>query len=246
MPVFRLPFSLASSQGRRVARSWGGLWGLSVGLWLGGCANLAQVPDVDLAPMPEKLAYPSSVDNVPPSLTGSLFEASSFRPGFEDHRARLVGDTLTVQITENLSASQALSSDVTRESELGGSVSAFPFLKESSLGRLSTGASTNNTFTGEGSTKASNTFSGSITAVVTGVLPNGHLAVRGEKQIGINQSVDVLQFTGTVDPRTIQPGNRVLSTQVANVRVLSRGRGAQADAQTFGWLSRFFLTLLPF
>ena len=58
--------------------------------------------------------------------------------------------------------------------------------------------------------------------------------------------VDVLQFSGTVDPRTIRPGNTVPSTQVADVRVLSRGRGAQADAQTFGWLSRFFLTLLPF
>jgi flagellar L-ring protein precursor FlgH len=78
------------------------------------------------------------------------------------------------------------------------------------------------------------------------VLPNGHLVVVGEKQIGVNQNVDVLQFSGKVDPRTIAPGNQVQSTQVADVRVLSRGRGAQNDAQTFGWLSRFFLTLLPF
>jgi flagellar L-ring protein FlgH len=70
--------------------------------------------------------------------------------------------------------------------------------------------------------------------------------VVGEKQIGVNQNVDVLQFSGTVNPRTIGPGNSVRSTQVANVRVLSRGRGAQGDAQTFGWLSRFFLTLSPF
>ena len=84
-----------------------------------------------------------------------------------------------------------------------------------------------------------------ITATVVEVLPNGHLQVVGEKQVGVNQNVDVLKFTGTVDPRTIAPGNMVASTQVANVRVLSRGRGAQDDAQTFGWLSRFFLTLSP-
>jgi flagellar L-ring protein precursor FlgH len=33
--------------------------------------------------------------------------------------------------------------------------------------------------------------------------------------------------------------------QIANVRVEHRGRGAQADAQTMGWLSRFFLNILP-
>jgi len=157
-----------------------------------------------------------------------------------------VGDTLTVRITERLSASQSSSSEVNRESELSAGVSAFPYLNSSLLGKLQAGATSSNTFNGDGATSANNTFTGNITATVTEVLPNGHLVVIGEKQIGVNQNVDVLQFSGTVDPRTIQPGNTVLSTQLANVRVLSRGRGAQNDAQTFGWLSRFFLMLLPF
>ena len=38
----------------------------------------------------------------------------------------------------------------------------------------------------------------------------------------------------------------ISSTQVANVRVESRGRGAQGEAQTVGWLSRFFLSFQPF
>ena len=223
-------------------------WCLSglVALLASGCASLSQIPDVDLAKAPEKLDYPQARATAPEPVTGSLYSAASFRPSFEDHRARLIGDTLTVQITERLAATQQSSSNVNRESELGAGVSAFPFLNQSTLGRLNAGASTNNSFTGDGTTQATNTFSGNITAVVTDVLPNGHLVVIGEKQIGVNQNVDVLQFSGTVDPRAIRPGNAVSSTQVANVRVLSRGRGAQADAQTFGWLSRFFLTLLPF
>lgn len=32
------------------------------------------------------------------SPTGSLFNAASYRPGFENRRARLVGDMVTVQI----------------------------------------------------------------------------------------------------------------------------------------------------
>ncbi|NIC40213.1 flagellar basal body L-ring protein FlgH [Aquabacterium sp. A08] len=229
---------------RRRAGAWC-LLGL-VAVAASGCASLSQIPDVDLAKAPEKLDYPQARAAAPEPVNGSLFSAASYRPGFEDHRARLVGDTLTVQIAERLSATQQSSSSVNRESELSAGVSTFPFLNQNLLGKLNAGAESSNTFNGDGSTQASNTFTGNITAVVTEVLPNGHLRVVGEKQIGVNQNVDVLQFSGTVDPRTIRPGNTVPSTQVADVRVLSRGRGAQADAQTFGWLSRFFLTLLPF
>ncbi|MBC7954895.1 MAG: flagellar basal body L-ring protein FlgH, partial [Cytophagales bacterium] len=91
-----------------------------------------------------------------------------------------------------------------------------------------------------------NDFSGVITSVVTEVLPNGHLLITGEKQIGVNQNVDVLRFSGQVDPRAIQPGNTVPSAQIANVRIDHRGRGAQADANGIGWLGRFFLNVLPF
>ena len=212
------------------------------------CANLSQVPDVDLAKAPEAIVYPQAqpVNRMPPPANGSLFAAGTYRPGFEDNRARLVGDTLTVQISEKLTASQSSSSGANRKSELSASVSAFPFANSGLTGKLGAGATTNNTFSGDGATSAAATFAGAITATVTDVLPNGHLVVIGEKQIGVNQNVDVLKFSGTVDPRTIQPGNVVASQQIANVRVLSRGRGAQNDAQTFGWLSRFFLTLYPF
>jgi flagellar L-ring protein precursor FlgH len=80
---------------------------------------------------------------------------------------------------------------------------------------------------------------------VVDVLPNGHLVIAGEKQIGVNHNVDVLRFTGTVDPRSLRPGSTVASTQVANLRVESRSRG-QAEAQSIGWLSRFFLNVMPF
>jgi flagellar L-ring protein precursor FlgH len=38
----------------------------------------------------------------------------------------------------------------------------------------------------------------------------------------------------------------VPSTQVANARIESRGRGAQGEAQTVGWIARFFMAFLPF
>ena len=47
------------------------------------------------------------------------------------------------------------------------------------------------------------------------LLANGNLVVAGEKQIGVNQNVDVMRFSGTVNPRLLQPNNIISSTQVA-------------------------------
>ncbi len=77
------------------------------------------------------------------------------------------------------------------------------------------------------------------------MLPNGHLLVAGEKQIGVNANVDVLRFSGQVDPRAILPGNSVPSTADRQRARRARGRGQQADAQVIGWLARFFLSVVP-
>ncbi len=180
------------------------------------------------------------------AATGSLFQVASYRPAFEDRRARQVGDTVTVVIVENVSASQKSTSTVDRNSSISAKITDLPMQPAADLAKLGIGATTANNFSGKGGTESANTFSGSITATVIEVLPNGHLVVAGEKQIGVNQNVDVLRFSGTVDPRLVQPGSIVSSTQVANVRVESRGRGAQGDAQTVGWFSRFFSSFSPF
>ena len=219
---------------------------------LGGCAGwsdrLHQVPDVDLvqpsAAMPvDEPAAPLQTE--PPQLSGSIFQPDRYRPLFENHRARIVGDTLTVTITEKVSAVQKSTSSVNRKSSMDAGVSAVPFLKSSALTRATATGSGNSQFSGNGTTESSNDFSGVITATVVQVLPNGHLIVSAEKQIGVNANVDVLRFSGQVDPRAIAPGNTVASTQIANVRVMQRGRGQAAEAQSIGWLGRFFLSVLP-
>ncbi len=213
-------------------------------LLLTGCATLSPPPPVDILPT---TAPPlAAVQRTPPPVTGGLFHNASYRPAFEDRRARLVGDNVTVLIVENVTASQKSSSTVDRTSEAKAGITNLPFVKKSLSDVTTLGAGSENTFSGKGGTESANTFTGSITATVVDVLPNGHLVVTGEKQIGVNQNVDVLRFSGTVDPRALQPGSIVNSTQVANVRVESRGRGAQGEAQAMGWMGRFFNTITPF
>ncbi len=225
----------------RLVRTASGV--LLVAVLASGCESLPKTERVDFTQPPATMAVAPAKAR---PVTGSLYHAASYRPPFEDRRARMVGDVVTILITENVTASQKSSSTSNRTSSMDAGVSAFPFASAATLGKLSLNSSTNNDFAGAGATESANRFSGSITTTVVEVLPNGHLVVAGEKQIGVNQNVDVLRFSGTVDPLAIQAGGLISSTQVANARIESRGRGAQNEAQTVGWIARFFMAFLPF
>ena len=213
---------------------------LPAALALAGCQTFGPKVDViDTQPVRPVVAPAPAVNN------GAIFQPTAYRPLFEDHRARLVGDTITVQIVEKVAASQSSTSSVDKSGNLDGSITAMPFFAPNSWKRASASGSSTNNFEGKGTTESANTFTGTITATVLEVLPNGHLVVSGEKQIGVNEHVGVLKFSGQIDPRAIQPGNVVASSQIANVRIEQRGRGAQAEAQAIGWLARFFLSVLP-
>jgi flagellar L-ring protein precursor FlgH len=213
---------------------------LASALMLSGCSTVFPRVQVDdtTPPTPVAIALPAAA-------SGSIFQPLSYRPLFEDFRARLVGDTLNVQIVEKVSATQTSTSSIDKSGSIASSVSALPFVSGTSLGKLSATGSNANSFAGKGATVNANDFSGVITVVVRQVLPNGHLVIAGEKQIGVNENVDVLRFSGQVDPRAIQPGNTIPSAQIANVRLEQRGRGQQAESQAMGWLGRAFMSLLP-
>jgi flagellar L-ring protein precursor FlgH len=224
-----------------------------VALALAGCQSMVdrvqRLPQVDVlhAPaLPEATPADAAAQAAPSvAAPGAIFHAAAYRPLFEDHRARLPGDTLTVQIVEKVSAVQKSTSKVDKTGELNSAITALPGISANSYGRASLAGTKSSAFEGKGTTENSNDFSGTIAATVVRVLPNGHLVVAGDKQIGVNANVDVLRFSGQVDPRSIQPGNTVQSSAIANVRIEQRGRGQQAEAQSMGWLSRFFLSMWP-
>jgi flagellar L-ring protein precursor FlgH len=215
----------------------------SLGLLLSGCETMPKPVKVDFA---EARPAPLPMVAAPRPASGSLFQAVSYRPAFEDPRARNIGDTITIQIVENVTASQVSKSTSNRTTSMDAGISAAPLISAMDIANLKVGAASTNDFSGKGGTESANTFAGTITATVVEVLANGHMVVMGEKQIGVNQNVDVLRFSGTVDPKAVQPGNVVSSNKVANARMESRGRGGQAEAQTVGLLTRFFFSFLPF
>ena len=195
---------------------------------------------------------PSTARAAPPqrvaAATGAIFQLAGHRPLFEDPRPRYVGDILTVNISEKLSASQQKNSSVNKS----GSVSMeapnvqLPIGLLQGLNGMSVSGSSSNKFEGKGGTASDNSFSGTITVTVIEVLHNGNLVVSGEKQIGTNREVETIRFSGVVNPVSILAGNVVSSAQVADARIELRGQGAVDEAQVMGWLGRFFLSFLPF
>ena len=177
-----------------------------------------------------------------PANDGAIYNANSYRPMFEDRRARHIGDLLTVNITERTSAGK---SGASTGSKSGSASFSVPGPLQAKLG-AGVGLEGANKFADADTQSASNNFTGTIGVTVTEVLPNGNLIVAGEKQVAMNKGVEYIRFSGMVAPDTIQPGNVVASTVVADARVEYRTNSRVDKAELSNMVSRFFQSMLPF
>jgi flagellar L-ring protein FlgH len=206
---------------------------------LGGCGlvpkqPITQQPMTAMPPMPPQAQSPGSIYN--PGYAG--------RPLFEDQRPRNVGDILTIVIQENVNATKSSGANANRSGSTNLAVPTAGFLA-GLFGKANLSAKGGNVFSGTGGANASNTFNGTITVTVTGVLPNGNLMVSGEKQMLINQGNEFVRFSGVVNPNTISSLNAVYSTQVADAKIEYSAKGYLDEAENMGWLQRFFLNVSP-
>ncbi|TXI88743.1 MAG: flagellar basal body L-ring protein FlgH [Burkholderiaceae bacterium] len=177
---------------------------------------------------------------------GAIFQAASYRPLFEDYKARMIGDVLTISISENTSAAKAAASS---GSKAGGANFSAPTLfgiPSTTTAKASISTSASSKFDEKGAETSSNTFTGTIAVTVVEVLPNGNLLVSGEKQIAFNKGAEFVRFSGVVNPQTITAANTVPSTQVADARFEYRSTSHVDLAEANSLLTRFFLSFLPF
>ncbi|RQS64204.1 flagellar basal body L-ring protein FlgH [Burkholderia sp. Bp8963] len=206
---------------------------------LAGCAQIPREPIIQQPmtaqpPMPQSMQAPGSIYN--PGYAG--------RPLFEDQRPRNVGDILTIVIAENINATKSSGANTNRAGNTSFDVPTAGFLG-GLFAKTNLSAEGANKFTATGGASAANTFNGTITVTVTGVQPNGNLVVSGQKQMLINQGNEFVRFSGVVNPNTISGANSVYSTQVADAKIEYSAKGYINEAETMGWLQRFFLNIAP-
>ena len=205
---------------------------------LAGCATPAQVAmrDDDDDHMPLQRMARGGV-------SGGVFTADTVSLT-SDSRAYRVGDAVTVILQETTQASKRAGTSISKGSSIGISPLA-------ALGKVYDKAAVDITadrdFQGDATSTQQNALSGSLTVIVQEVLPNGLLRVAGEKNLMLNQGEEFVRLKGFVRAADVDADHRVSSLRVANARIAYSARGALAEANTPGWLTRFFNSpLMPF
>jgi flagellar L-ring protein precursor FlgH len=175
-------------------------------------------------------------------ISGGVFSAETVSLT-SDARAFRVGDVVTVQLQETTQASKKAGTSFSK----GSTATAAPI---TAFGKsLKTGLSIagDRSFTGDATSTQQNALTGAITVIVQEVLPNGLLRVAGEKRLQLNQGEEFVRLKGYLRAADIDNENQVSSLRVANARIAYSGQGSLADANTPGWLTRFFTgPLMPF
>jgi flagellar L-ring protein precursor FlgH len=222
-----------------------GVFALLLLVTLTGCAY---APNREALAHPVAAPRPAAAPAAHVPARGAIFRPAAATGGwalFEDRRPRNVGDVLTVMLRESSSASKSSAANASRDASAGVELGVIPRALGGLLRSQDAEVAGSNALTAQGGANASNSFNGVISVTVVDLLANGNLMVSGEKQMLINQGTESIRFSGVVDPRTVGPNSTVLSTQVADARIEYSARGYIDEAQTMGWLQRFFLNVLP-
>jgi len=206
-------------------------------LTISACATKPQLQVApDFVPVRPIISAP------PPQDNGGIYQTGYSMSLFSDVSAKRIGDLITVVLSENTNATKKASTTTSKDSSvdlpipsiLGGGVSI------DGTNILSSSVDASRSFSGAGDSSQSNSLTGRITVTVAEVLPNGYLMVQGEKRLTLNQGNEHVRFSGIVRPADIRSDNTVMSTSVANAQIIYAGTGMLAEANTEGWLSRFF------
>ena len=206
---------------------------------LSGTAQAAPKPAPGFEPaLPPEAAAPRIAD-------GAIFNAvARYAPLYEGHRARAVGDPLTIMLVETTTTSKSAGAKTARD----GSASITPptagplsFLNPNALK-----ASSNSSFNGQGNATQTSTLAGEVSVTIVAVRSNGTALVRGEKRLLLSQGQEWIQFSGIVRLSDIDAENTLPSTRVADARIEYAGNGAVSRASREGWLSKFFNSISPF
>ena len=186
--------------------------------------------------------------------TGSLWSAQNDSI-FSDHKAKNIGDIVTVTISEKASATKEATTTSDRSSNYSAGIPNLFGLENSNfivdkndhvdLSNL-LNANFSNSFDGGGKTVRTDNLSASLTTQVIGRYNNGNLKIRGGKEVTVNNETQVIYITGIIRPADITSSNTIDSAKILNARISYTGKGIISDKQEPGWLGRAIDYVWPF
>lgn len=167
---------------------------------------------------------------------------SLWKPGartfFRDQRARRVGDILKVSIDINDNVNMDNKTEHSRNNKTNNSATnvfglekklqkAIPGLNPAALLNIIG----NDDIVGEGKISRSEAVKTQIAAIVTQILPNGNLVIKGHQEVRVNFELREVQVEGIVRPEDITSENIINSDLIAEARISYGGRGNITNLQ---------------
>jgi flagellar L-ring protein FlgH len=228
---------------------------------LTGCAAIDRIKQlgepVALAPIDNPTAKPGYKPVQMPTPQPASYNPNSLwrngsRAFFNDQRAHIVGDILTVKVNINDTAQfqdqTQLSRTSTEDTEITNFIGANTIgnaAKAVLPGSILT-ASGNSQMNGTGNINRNDQLVTNVAAVVTQLLPNGNMVIEGKQEVRLNTEIRELIVAGVVRPEDIQSDNTIELPKIAEARLAYGGRGTLTNIQTERWGQQVVDVALPF
>ena len=238
---------------------------IAIGAATAGCQMASRLSEVGSYPNLSPITNPQAMPgyrpvNLPMPAPQPIEDNpnSLWRPGarafFKDIRAKDIGDQLTIRMKVNDGAKWNNKTKRTRGDEEGMGVdSIFGFegklakifpkgIDNTNLVAFNSDSKTN----GDGDINRKETMNLTFSAMVTQILPNGSLVIRGSQEVRVNYELRELVLSGVIRPQDIEADNSISHERIAEMRLAYGGRGTISDLQQPRWGSQLLDIILPF
>lgn len=233
---------------------------------LGACKTLERIAEVGDGPSLSKITNPTAREDYrpvslpmpaprPPERNPNSLWRSGAKAFFKDHRAKEVGDILTVKLEiddkASLDNSTERERDDSEDNDLNTLLGLELELRKAFPQGIAQGGqlfnfSNQHETKGDGTIDRSETVELTFAAVITQVLPNGHLALMGRQEVMVNSEMRELMVSGVVRPEDIASDNTVTHEKIAEMRVAYGGRGTLSELQQPRWGTQVWDIIFPF
>lgn len=232
---------------------------------LSACSAADRIAKIGEAPQMSKIANPTTQEGYQPvsmpmpspknvyPQKNSLWAADR-TTFFKDQRAKDVGDIITVMIEISDKAEIDNETERTRES---GESAALPSAMgiETHLAQVLPEAidptnliegSADSNFKGSGTVDREEKVNVQLAALITQILPNGNMVVRGRQEVLVNFEKRILEIDGVIRPQDITVQNTVSYEKIAEARISYGGEGQITDVQQPRYGQQLYDIVFPF
>lgn len=226
-------------------------------LLLSGCAGMQeklsrvnQAPPQSMVPV---TAMPMPQQQPDIRMSNSLWSTNR-QTFFKDQRARQIGDILTInvqiadkaELDNETKRNRASSEGANATNVLGletyaGKVLPGPLDLEN-LAKVGSTTATN----GKGEVDREEKINMKMAAVVTDILPNGNMVIKGNQEVRVNFENRILNLAGVIRPEDINLDNTISYEKIAEARISYGGHGQITDIQSPRYGHEVLEAILPF